>query len=180
MNDHPGANADRVADRLAILDVLALHCRGLDRLDTATIRATYWPEAEVDYGGFKGSAHLFAGLVVDALAGQYDLTRHCIGNTLVEFSDDRAHVESCVTAAHLLRGAAEEMLFYGRYLDRLEQRDGQWKMLHRQVVMDWSKRYAVIDERGTEAFAALAKSAHGAADPLGPFLASIRAPGVTP
>jgi hypothetical protein len=160
----------QLADRLAIQDVLHLHSRGLDRLDTEAIQCAYWPEAEVDYGSYKGSAQVFAELVVGALGQAYELTRHCLSNTLVTFSGNRAWSESSVSAAHLLPGAQEELLFYGRYLDKLEKRHGQWKILYRQVVMDWSKRLTVQDERNGEAFANLAKGAHLAADPLYPFL----------
>ncbi len=161
----------QLADRLAIQDVLHLHSRGLDRLDKDAIQCAYWPEAEVDYGSYKGSAHVFAELVVGALGQAYELTRHSISNTLVQLQRRMSPaVESSVHAAHLLPGAQEEMLFYGRYLDRLEKRDGQWKILHRQVVMDWSKRLPVQDERNGEAFAALAKGAHLDTDPLYPFL----------
>ena len=163
---------EQVADRLAIQDVLHLHCRGLDRLDKSAIESAYWPDAEVDYGSYKGSAHIFAGLVVGALGQAYELTRHSLSNTLVTFSNNRAWSESSVHAAHLLQGAREEMLFYGRYLDKLEKRDGQWKILHRQVVIDWSKRLQVEDERDGEAFGALAKGAHLDTDPLYPFLRS--------
>lgn len=166
-------NPDRVADRLAIEDILALHSRGLDRQDSAAIQAAYWPDAEVDYGSYKGGAHAFAELVVAALGQQYELTRHSLSNTLIAFSQNDACSESNVTAGHLLTGAEEEMLFYGRYLDRLEKRDGQWKILHRQVVMDWSKRLPVVDARDHEAFADLAKGAHKESDPLYPFLASL-------
>ena len=166
------ANPDRVADQLAIHDILSLHSRGLDRLDQAAIKASYWPEGEVDYGSYKGGAHNFAELVVGALGSQYELTRHALSNTLIEFTDNIACSESSVTAGHLLLGAQEEMLFYGRYLDRLEKRAGQWKILHRQVVIDWSKRIPVVDERGSEAFANLAKGAHIDHDPLYPFLTS--------
>lgn len=126
----------------------------------------------MDYGSFKGSAHQFAELVVGALGETYELTRHSLGNTLIAFSGDTARCESSVTAAHLLKGAEQEMLFYGRYLDRLERRNGQWKILHRQVVMDWSRRCAVQDERDSAAFADLAKGAHLDRDPLYPFLNS--------
>jgi len=165
-------DAAQVADRLAILDVLATHSRGLDRLDPDAIRAAYWPEAEVDYGSYTGGAYAFAEVVVEALASRYELTRHCLGNTLFAFSADNAMTETCVTAAHLLRGAAEEMLFYGRYLDRLEKRGTRWRILHRQVVIDWSKRLPVADERASSTFAALARGARGDADPLYRFLAS--------
>lgn len=160
----------QVADRLAIEEVLYIHNRGLDRLDAQSIAAAYWPEAEVDYGSFKGSAHIFADLVVGALQEQYELTRHSLSNTLIELREEQAVSESCVHAGHLLPGGLEEFLFYGRYLDRLELRDGQWKILHRQVVMDWSKRLAVTDERDSEAFSAFAKGAHLDNDPLYSFL----------
>lgn len=162
--------AAQVADRLAIQDVLHLHCRGLDRLDEQTIKSTYWPNAEVDYGSFKGRAHLFAQLVVGALGETYELTQHCLSNTLVQFSGSSARSETCVTASHLLAGAGEEMLFHGRYLDQFEKRGGHWKILHRKVVMDWSKKMPVRDERNTEAFAKMARGGHGASDPLYPFL----------
>lgn len=173
-------NPDRVADCLAIEAILALHSRGLDRLDKAAIQCAYWPDAEVDYGSYKGNAHSFAELVVAALGATYELTRHSISNTLIDFSDDVACSETSVTAGHLITGAAQEMLFYGRYLDRLEKRDGRWKILHRQVVMDWGKRLTVADERGDEAFADLAKGAHRDADPLYPFLESLPSEGTTP
>ena len=108
--------------------------------------------------------------MVGALGQAYELTRHSISNTLVNLTGQLARCESSVHAGHLLLGAREEMLFYGRYLDRLEKRHGQWKILHRQVVMDWSKRLTVQDERNAEAFADLAKGAHLGIDPLYPFL----------
>jgi hypothetical protein len=166
----PGLAA--MQDRLAILDILYMHSRGLDRLDAACIRSAYWPDAEVDYGSFKGRAHDFAGGVVRSLAAKYALTQHCVGNTLIRLDAERARSESYVTAHHLLAGADEEMVFSGRYLDVHEKRGERWKMIHRQVVMDWSRRLAVIDERASEAFGALAKGGHGDADPLHSLLAS--------
>ncbi|NQX89581.1 MAG: nuclear transport factor 2 family protein [Halioglobus sp.] len=161
-----------VAERMAILDILNLHSRGLDRLDEATIRAAYWPDAQVDYGRFKGEARVFANLIIGVLGGQYALTRHALSNTLVTFEGNFAYSETCVHAGHLLQGGGEELLFYGRYLDRLEKRTGHWKIVYRQVVMDWSKRYSVRDERDGDAFGALAKSGHYNNDPLYPFLAN--------
>jgi hypothetical protein len=172
MNPEPGISpADpEISDRLAILDILCTHSRGLDRLDPALLQSCYWHEAEVDYGSYKGPAHPFAELVIPALESQYELTRHCLSNSLVEFHGNQARVESYVNADHLLLDATEEMQFGGRYLDTLEKRDGQWKLLHRQVVMDWSRRLPVGDERNAEAFAELAKGGHRGEDPLTAFL----------
>ena len=62
------------------------------------------------------------------------------------------------------------MLFYGRYLDTLEKRDGRWKISYRQVVMDWSKQIPVQDQRSSTDFSDLAKGAHIDSDPLYSFL----------
>jgi hypothetical protein len=156
---------EQVADRLAIQEVLFLHSRGLDRFDAALLQSCYWPEAEVDYGSYKGPAAAFAELVVQALAGSYELTRHTLANTLIHVDGGYAYTESHVTARHLLQGGAEEMIFCGRYLDKLERRGQVWKMMHRQVVMDWSRREAVVDERESEAFVALARGGHTENDP---------------
>jgi hypothetical protein len=164
------ADAAELADRLAIAEVLYTHSRGIDRLDRAAIEAAYWPDAEVAYGAFDGRAHDFAAMVVQALGAAYELTQHSVSNTLVEFSGERAKSESYVAAYHLLSGAEAEMFFSGRYLDLLERREGCWKILHRQVVMDWSRQWQVTDEREGPAFKGLAKGARPPHDPLQAFL----------
>ena len=161
---------EHVADRLTIADVLHSHCRALDRSDSAQLRACYWPEAEVDYGSYRGAADAFADLVVQALTTSYELTRHRIDNTLLSIECNRARAESYVDDAHLLPGGEREMRFAGRYLDLLEKREGQWRLLHRQVVMDWSRNTAISDERDSEAFGDLAKGRNDDRDPLHPFL----------
>ena len=60
---------------------------------------------------------------------------------------------------------AEEMLYTGRYLDQFSKRDGAWKFLRRCVVMDWSRRLSVTDERDQGSFAALTKGNNTERDP---------------
>ena len=160
------SNPAELADRLAIQEILHLHSRGIDRLDPASIEAAYWPDAEVAYGAFNGRAHDFAAMVVGALQAAYELTQHRVSNSIVALAGDRAKSESYVAAYHLLRGAEREMFFSGRYLDRHEKREGRWKMVHRRVVIDWSREWDVTDERESPAFAGLAKGTHASDDPL--------------
>ena len=127
-------NTQDTAHRVAIREVLATHSRGIDRNDPGILKMAYWPDAEVDYGGFKGAAHDFADLVGPALSGAYELTQHLLGQTFYSIEGSQAATESYVSARHLLHGAAEELSFAGRYLDQLELREGQWKIVHRQVV----------------------------------------------
>lgn len=166
-------SAECVAHKLAINDILNLHSRGLDRLDTQALKTAYWPDAEVDYGSFKGQAHQFAELVLPILGESYELTRHSLSNITIELheSESIALSETWVHAGHLLPGAEEELLFYGRYLDKHEKREGRWRILHRQVVVEWIKRLPIEDERNSDAFSALARGGRIADDPLYPFLA---------
>ena len=162
-----------VGARLAIIELLNCHSRALDRLDASLMKAVYWPSATVDYGGFKGEAHVFADLVMGALAGQYQLTQHRVTNTVFEFfNDQHAATESLVFAKHLLLDGGSEMVFSGRYLDRFEYDGLIWKFKFRRVVMDWSRRRDVVDERAEGSFAALTKGLNDQEDPSWPHLAS--------
>ncbi|MBC8186763.1 MAG: nuclear transport factor 2 family protein [Proteobacteria bacterium] len=157
------------ASRMAILDILNTHCRGLDRCEADWIKSTYWHDAVVDYGSFKGQAHAFADIVVPVLRRQYEMTQHVLGNTLFDIQGHLAKTESYLTAHHLLLGGREDLFYSGRYLDVLECRDGIWKLRSRRVVMDWSRRLEVEDERSTGSFADLAKGANDRTDPIHEF-----------
>lgn len=163
-------DAGRIVDRLAIADVLHRHSRGLDRSDAALIRGCYWPDAELDYGVYKGPAHPFADLVVGALTDSYELTRHSISNTTFAFDGEQARTESYVDANHLFPGGTQELRVGSRYLDLLEKREGKWRMLQRQVVIDWSQSSEFPDERDSDAFGAFAKGRNDGSDPLHSFL----------
>jgi len=164
------ANLEELADRLAIQEVIHAHSRGIDRLDQACIESAYWPEAEVAYGAFNGRAHDFAAMVVQVLKAGYELTQHSVSNTLIELSGSEARSETYVAAYHLSNGADQEMLFSGRYLDLFEKRGDRWKIMHRRVVMDWSRQWSVVDERDGALFGGFSKGAQGGDDPLFAFL----------
>lgn len=138
-----------LADRMAIQEVLAVHCRGVDRADARILKSAYWPDAEVAYGGFEGSAQEFCELLPKSLL-RYARTHHAISNTLITFVDGgerrEAVVETYVTAQHYStaedssQSAQErEMTFFGRYFDRFQLRDSNWKISHRRVLMDWNQ-----------------------------------------
>lgn len=138
-------DAAEVADRLAIQDVLAQHSRGVDRADGELLKTAYWPDAEVAYGGFNGNAHAFCERLPGAIRA-YARTQHSISNIAIDIRGDDARVETYVTAYHYAandRGPDQEMTYLGRYLDRMEKRDGVWKIIHRRVVMDWNQ-YAIV------------------------------------
>ena len=126
-----------VADRLAIQEVIAMHCRGVDRASAEILMSCYWPEAEVDYGAYKGPAHSFYGPLAEAIR-RYENTQHIISNVLIEIDGAEARTETYVTAHHYLAGDPDtEMTYIGRYLDQMQKRDGVRKIAHRKIVMTW-------------------------------------------
>lgn len=164
----PGAV--RLADELAIQRVLAAHCRGVDRADEACLKACYWPDATVAYGSFNGGAHEFCGVLPQAIRG-YRHTQHTISNCLIDFDAGAnpafARSETYVTAYHYRSGEPdEEMVFFGRYLDQLARRGDEWKIVRRQVVMDWNRLGPGASKDDGPPFDGLARGGRAPDDPL--------------
>ena len=154
-----------LSDRGAIKYLLKRHSRGIDRLDLDCLLSSYWEDAQVDYGGFKGLAHDFARKVIPSLEKKYKLTQHKISNILITFNDQEAFSEAYVTAYHLYKEEEKEMTYIGRYIDRLRFKDSLWKISHRTAVMDWNN-IRQVDQDLTGSFELLAKGSHFPEDPL--------------
>ncbi len=155
-------DTQRLTDESAIRQILALHCRGVDRADVDALTACYWPEATVLYGAEPALAHPFCVGLAQAITG-FVQTQHQIGNVLIDFAPDgvAAGVETYVTAYHLQNtadGGQSEMTYIGRYLDRFEKRGPQWKIIERVPVMGWSQNAAGSHDEDHPALAALTRA----------------------
>ncbi len=162
-----------VADRLAIMEVLNTHSRGVDRADETVLKSAYWADATVAYGGFNGNAHEFCERLPGAIRA-WARTQHSITNTLIEFRDGRALVETYVTAYHYRAvpdGPDAEMIYLGRYLDTMHKRGDVWKIHHRQVVMDWNQNTQATAVLEGPPFEGLARGERHPDDPLDRLLA---------
>jgi hypothetical protein len=145
----------------------------VDRADLATLKSAYWSDGTVAYGGFDGNAHEFCELLPDAIRA-WARTQHTLSNTCIEFRSTRALVETYVTACHYRAedGGDTEMTYLGRYLDTMERRDGVWKILHRQAVMDWNRNTPATAVLEGPPFDGLARGARHPDDPIDRLLAS--------
>jgi hypothetical protein len=128
-------------DRHAILDCITRYARGMDRVDEELARSAYHPDAIDDHGtgvgNFVGNVDEFLewawGRQETHLASQHYLTNHSL-----DIDGDTAHAESYFLAM-LRHGEPEQIrLGGGRYLDRLERRDGEWRIAARVVVGEWT------------------------------------------
>jgi hypothetical protein len=135
-------------DRQQIVDVLHRYCRAVDRGDRALMRSVYHDDAIDRHGAFDGSAREFVEADLSPILPGLRGLMHSLANVLVEFDRPSAFVESHVTAHHRLEsgGVMTDLVIGGRYLDRFEQRGGEWRIALRQAVYDW----AAIDGRPVE------------------------------
>jgi hypothetical protein len=153
----PGSPDDLWAES-AIRDVQRRYCRGVDRLDFAMVRDCFHPDADLDYGFFKGDVGGFIAVAEDGLA-TYSATTHFIGNQLVELDGEGegngAWAEHYVIAYH--RCPAEDgtpehdFICNFRYVDRMEWRagddgrEGAWKIARRALLVDSWRRQPLPD-----------------------------------
>lgn len=125
-------------DREKIRDCIARLARGEDRRNADLISASYWPDSTTDYGVFKGSFAEYLAWVVPGADAIKD-TQHVLGQSFIELRGDMAQVETQVISYHRVdMGAGDrDTCIGGRYLDRMEKRDGEWRIASRLMLYDW-------------------------------------------
>ena len=132
-------SVDRIAnaaDKLEIQEVLARYARGIDRNDMDLAKSAYHPDGYDEHGPARGNAHEVMDRVGVALAN-LEVSVHRITNVQIELAGDVAFVESYFHSIHVEKGVDVEEHVYGRYNDRFERREDEWKIAWRQVVMDF-------------------------------------------
>jgi hypothetical protein len=124
---------DDLIARHGIMNALAVHSRGVDRADFNLLSAAYWSDATVDYGFFVGDAGTLVAILAEAQKGTLP-TLHRTSNSWIKVTGNEAISESYVIA-YVEEPNIQRMVF-GRYLDRLEERAGEWRLSHRTYVLE--------------------------------------------
>ena len=130
-------------DRKACEDVINRYGRTLDWLDEAGQEACFWPDAEIDYGFFKGSGKDWIPVVMGAEQGAARRW-HVSTSVMVQVSGEQAKSECyglTVAASENESGELVDTMFGGRYLDELEKRDGEWRISRRSYIADWVQHF---------------------------------------
>lgn len=136
---------DQLLDRQAIRDCLTTYSRGVDRLDVELIRSAFWPDAHDAHGITNGSVEEFLAAWLPGQSGR-EACQHLLGNHLVRFDGaSSADTETYMSVAIKSRNNGALELMGGRYLDRFEKRDGEWRIVTRLALLDW---HCVADASG--------------------------------
>jgi hypothetical protein len=124
-------------DRQEITDCLTRFSRGMDRFDRDLFLSAFHPDAEIAAGDFVGGpADLYEWAHKMHEHGQV-ATQHNLLNNTCDIDGDTAHSETYYLFA--ARNLDESnWIAGGRYFDRLERRDGQWRIMLRTNVIEWS------------------------------------------
>ena len=131
----------------AIKAVQMRYCRACDRMDWDLLRSCFHPDAVTQYGFFGGSVDDFIASARQALP-HFVATTHNTGNQNVEVSGDTAWAEHYTVATHRIAADAavpeRDFITAVRYIDRMECRDGDWRIARRELNLDWHRSDTVI------------------------------------
>lgn len=169
-------------DREAIREIIALYAHAIDRRRWELMASLFHPGATFGFGPIEGDWRGFveqARAIIDPCVA----TQHQLGQTLIGFADhETAHCETYLTAMHLVpagyprpevfpdRGETYAAVIAGRYVDRFEKRDGEWRVARRQGLYDW-REFRMIGEATLAAMPEGACGYHDARDPSTPVVA---------
>jgi hypothetical protein len=123
-------------DRQAILDCISRHARGHDRHDSELLTAAYHPDGIDEHGHAINPAPKYAEWANAVHAAGSRLHTHNITTHTCEIEGDVAHCESYVLVGLLDNSGNTARLISGRYIDRMEKREGQWKIALRRSMVD--------------------------------------------
>jgi hypothetical protein len=136
-------------DRQAIHDVIVRYCRGVDRSDPDLVLAAFHDDAIDNHYGVVLPFREAIGTLKSARTGappSKTRSMHNICNILIELDGDLARCETYVTVIVRIPYEGREMdwMHAGRYVDRFERRNGEWRIAHRTVVYDLERFDEVV------------------------------------
>jgi hypothetical protein len=130
------ARLERALERQEILDCLVRFSRGFDRFDRELVLSAFHPDASIAAGDFVGGPKELYDWA-KAMYGQQAATHHNLLNHSCEIAGAIAHAETY----YLFVGRNHDESTWvagGRYIDRLERRNGAWRIGLRVNAIEWS------------------------------------------
>ena len=126
----------QLLDRQAIYDCLTGTSRGNDRFDVELITGAYHEDGIHELGANQISGQAYGEHANHAHRLIADANLHNVTMHRCEIDGDVAHAESYVIGLFLDPGGQTSRMLAGRYLDRLERRNGQWKIALRRATVE--------------------------------------------
>lgn len=125
-----------IEDRRAILDCIYRELRGRDRQDVEIGATCWWPEGFIEHSTRQTPATDHPARANKGHQTFFRMTSHNLTNHLCDLDGDTAHCESYVIGALLWKDEDKTTLAFGRYLDQMEKRNGEWRILIRRCTIE--------------------------------------------
>jgi hypothetical protein len=132
-----------IQTREAIWQCLQRYARGVDRFDRDIILSAFHPDAIDDHGKFVGGPEQFAEWAIGQHTKAHLSHLHNLFNHTCDLDGDVAHTETYFMFTAMNREGTPLVLNGGRYLDRFEKREGEWRIAYRTCMREWG----LMDER---------------------------------
>lgn len=133
---------ERVEDREAIRTVIDTYFRAVDAADWALMASCYHPDAIDEHSGiYQGSIDGLVQWCIDNVEKEFASWMHFGAQSIIDIDGDSAQTETYAVAIHKAHpdanGFEADVVAGGRFFDRFERRNGQWKIAHRKLVISW-------------------------------------------
>jgi SnoaL-like domain len=129
-------NVRYLMDRSEILDCISRHARGCDRHDVDLIASAYHGDGVDEHGHAVNSGPAYGDWANTTHAETSRVHTHNITTHTCEVDGDAAHAESYVIVVLVGPDAKSAQFITGRYIDRLERRNGQWRIAVRRSTVE--------------------------------------------
>ena len=129
-------NIQNLIDRQAILDCVAKNARGCDRHDSDLLASAYHPDGVDEHGFSVNMGPDYPAWANEQHSNGSLQHLHHITHQTCEIDGDEAHCESYVIGLFLNKDGQSSHILSGRYLDRLEKRDGEWRIALRRSTVE--------------------------------------------
>ncbi|MDB5970379.1 MAG: nuclear transport factor 2 family protein [Hydrocarboniphaga sp.] len=131
-------DVQQLKDRQSILDCIQRECRARDRQDVAQIAGCWWEDGVDEHGPIVTQAPDYPARANAGHRALFNMTSHNITNHLCELDGDTAYCESYVVGGLFWLDDKRTTIAFGRYLDQLEKRQGEWRILTRRCTIEMS------------------------------------------
>jgi hypothetical protein len=132
------ASIERLLAEAECTRLLHAYGRAIDWQDHEGLARLFWPDALIDLGFFKGNGEEITTFLL-ANAARSERRFHATSNILLRIEGDGAQADSC-SITHAVgddgAGGLGWQIFFGRYLDRLERRAGEWRFAERRFLLN--------------------------------------------
>jgi hypothetical protein len=123
-------------DRQAIFDCVKRNSRGNDRFDIELITSSYHSDGLHELGDKRISGREYGEHANNSHSAISEVNLHNVTMHNCEIDGDVAHAESYVIGVFADKGGETSRMLAGRYIDRLEKRDGEWRIALRRATVE--------------------------------------------